>query len=440
MLLGTGQYDPTQSTTTDTIPGSGLVGTYDGTLPAGTISATGQGGGSVPNKCGTQLQDDSCGGAVVYGTTGHTTGMEGEWLTDVITLGNLSARAVFLYMTTLKYDFEEAPVGGIMGVSGRSGDCLHRDFQSAETGSGGKTCGSDALHLLLTGNNYHDTFGLCLGQPQVRYPLGPSRTAWPTADGASLDGALRRLLTLPPPRPAMQDTGVLSLGGGNPNFYAGEPAYTALKSGPTDSDYYAVTFGKMQLGSKVACSSVAECSGELAILDTGTNLFVLNQQAYDGLAQAANGLECSTDADCKLDLELGLHGVELCLRTTGFFTCQAQRCGLGAGPSGGPLIAPTQGQTIIGYAVLKQFYLIFDRGSATDPGQVGFATRQGECAVACSAFKSQWPCVVAARCQWAGGLCTGTQAPSTIDRGQTGATVSQGTCSNLDATQHPVEM
>ena len=99
---------------------------------------------------------------------------------------------------------------------------------------------------------------------------------------------------------------------------------------------------------------------------------------------------------------------------------------------------------------MRQLYVIFDRGVFPPPageqphGQVGFATRQGECSTPCSTWLSEWPCTLAAKCTWDSGsnTCGGTQPETTIDQGGKGSFARAGPCSqHFDAAdEHPIDM
>eukprot|EP00038_Savillea_parva_P002046 m.110137 g.110137 ORF g.110137 m.110137 type:complete len:508 (+) comp10707_c2_seq1:251-1774(+) len=399
-----GSYTESSSQSSAIVPASGPIN-VDG-LPSGTFtSVRGKPSTVTNNTCGTPT-GATCGGAEAYGSATDNTGYQGDWIVDTITFANLSAPVPFVSMQEVLYEMEEAPVAGIFGVGNKRADCLHGTIKTVVSGSPDTTCVTNPMRLLLQHNGFErDAFAFCLSEPGK--------------------------------------TGVLSLGGPNPNYYSGDINWVNLTTAD-QSDYYTVNFTAMYVGGQTACASLEACSGPPqeakspsgAIVDTGTPNLALASEAYLGLVHIVSGTQCASDADCLLEMQL--EGPEpVCVQPSGFFQCNPSnhRCELTNTALGADLIAQ-ESTTTFGYAFLKEVYTIFDRGTTASvlsdmsPGRIGLANRSGDCATPCSSFLSQYPCEVSAKCTWTAGTgCSGTQDPSSINNLGTGR-VYGGLCSS----------
>mmetsp|Transcript_5057 Transcript_5057/g.15395 ORF Transcript_5057/g.15395 Transcript_5057/m.15395 type:complete len:506 (+) Transcript_5057:21-1538(+) len=355
--------------TSATYPNNCGVGSYNP-----SESSTANYVSPTSSTCNTPTDVDGtrrCGFAVEYGS--GCCGMEGALLRDTLRIGSLSTTVTVGAISQVQDGFQEPPANGIMGVSSSKANCNKASFSAWQQYSSPSTCAEDAMQELLESNGFTDRFGVC---PGVGAP------------------------------------GVLSLGGANSDFYTGAIHKTAVLPDVSGGMYYSVDLTGFGVGGSTVCTGSACVGATAAIVDTGTAITQINSGALQAMRGTSHS--CSSDSDCLVDFQFG-GSSPMCIQAKGLMTCQSGTCQVDSN-----MVNEGQGQTIIGYSALQYLYLEFDRSALT----VGFAERDGECSVACSAYLSPFGCA-AADCSWDGSTCSGGQG-----RGSTaaGSRVATGTC------------
>jgi hypothetical protein len=282
-------------------------------------------------SCGSGDGGEYCPVAVAYGSgdggSNCNQGYVGNVVNDKLQIGLLSATVSLVSITTIQSGFQEAPAAGIMGVAFSSLNSLYGNMD----GSGGQTMEPDSFGTLLTTSGLANEFALCMG----------------TA-------------TKP---------GHISLGGTEQAYYQGEFVTQPIVG---DGGYYGIqvdyiqvagqSLGSMTNSAQRAAFGSAGSEGNI-IIDSGTPELVLPQAIYNAMTGSAS---CSQSSDCTVEITFA-SGVAI--SAEGLMTCESGTCQPTNWISGG------YSGTILGYAVLRNYYTKFDRANM----MFGFAEPTSMC-------------------------------------------------------------
>jgi hypothetical protein len=276
---------------------------------------------------------------VAYGFGTETSncyqGYVGNVVHDKLQIGLLSATVELVSITTIQSGFQEAPAAGIMGVAFSSLNLLYGNMD----GSGGQTMAPDSFGTLLTDSGLANEFALCMG----------------TA-------------TKP---------GHISLGGTEQAYYQGEFVTQPIVG---DGGYYGIQVDYIKVAGQ-SLSNMADGAqrrefggaGDTGniVIDSGTPELVLPQPIYNAMTGSAS---CEQSSDCTVEIILSCQHESNCdtlgvtLSAPGLMTCESGTCQPTNWISGGQ-------STILGYAVIRNYYTKFDRANM----QFGFAEPTSLC-------------------------------------------------------------
>lgn len=324
------------------------------------------------------MDTEACGFLVAYA---DGSGMQGPIVNDTVKLGSMSADVSFGSVYVIKNGqapFQEAPAAGIMGLAGELNNCLRGDPSTD------KTCRPPAFASVLEANGHAQAFGMCLGD------IGAP--------------------------------GVMTLGGGDPQFYSGDVYNATLVMNGTrhndgvnqNAGYY--SFKYLGVGINGHDSGLP---GGLGIVDTGD----ANSEITPAMADALNNIStipCETNADCIVNVQME----GFCLSLVDILTCDGDTCGFQFTTSLNDTIGMQPGLdgVMLGYSSLRRLYPIFDYTGHS----VGFANRSDvPCQVPCSSHVTLEGCSVSEGCTWSGDACSGTASGGNTDGG---SIVTPGSC------------
>jgi len=304
------------------------------------------------------MDTEACGFLVSYG---DGSGMQGPIVNDTVKFGSMSADVSFGAIYIIKdgdSNFQEPPAAGIMGLAGKVNNCLPGGGNST-----GETCRPPAFASVLEANGHAQAFGMCLGD------IGAP--------------------------------GVMTLGGGDPQFYSGDVYNATLvmkgtSNGMKNAGFYSIKY--LGVGMNGHDSGLP---GGLGIVDTGDSNSEITPAMAEALSNAS--LPCETNADCIVNVQME----GFCLSLVDILTCDGGACGFQFTTSLNDTtdLSPGVGGLMLGYSSLRQLYPIFDYTGHS----VGFANRSDvPCQVPCSSHVTMEGCSVSEGCTWSGDACSGT--------------------------------
>lgn len=288
-------------------------------------------------SCGSGDGGEYCPVAVAYGNGGGGSncnqGYVGNVLSDTLQISSLSQTVTLVSITTIQSGFQEAPAAGIMGVAFNSLNSLYGNMD----GSGGQTTEPDSFGTLLSNSGLSNEFALCMGTTTKpgHISLGGTESAYFTGDFVT--------------QPMVTDGGYYGIQVDYINV-AGQPLTGMANSAQRSS------FGS------------AGSEGNI-IIDSGTPELVLPQAIYNAMTGSAS---CSQSSDCTIEITMGCESTPcdgVTLTVPGLMTCESATCQPTNWISGG------YSGTILGYAVIRNYYTKFDRANH----QFGFAEPTSMC-------------------------------------------------------------
>lgn len=266
-----------------------------------------------PYECNTPNTHNSrCTASVAYGSPSTPQcgqGYSGNLISDVLTLGTVSARVSLVGITTIQNGFQEVPAAGIMGIAFESlnsnDGCIGCDDDSS-----GMTLQPVAIDIILQDNNLSNEFSLCMGSP-----TSPGR---------------------------------MVLGGADRALYTGQWQNASID---TSEGYYGIGVDRVTVGpTQVAVPGVSASQQATAfagaIIDSGTSYFQMPSQVYNAISDGT--FSCTTDADCAINVHLSGGSV---LTVPGLMTCESI-CGYFngfAGPGDQAILGQVHPAMIISY-------------------------------------------------------------------------------------------
>jgi hypothetical protein len=326
-----GAFDPLQSTTFFHLPA---------TPDAGNSFTTGAYACNTANSARTRCQACAQYGSESGQNCGQ--GFAGDLGVDVISVGGLRANVSFVTITLTQAGFQESPAAGIMGVAFQSLNALAANPTQFSNG-GPTTTQPVSVDLLLSANGRSNAFSMCMGSPS--------------------------------------NPGTFVLGGENPAYRT-----SAMSRVPLDSSqgYYGISVGFLSIGPSASVNSVSDGDAQSlfnrsaqqsafvassAIVDSGTPQLSLPSTFGDVLdSWPDEATACATNNDCVVGIHLS-NGVNLTV--PGVFDCTQGQCA----PNGWVTTGGTN--AIIGYAVMRNYYILFNRDPADQ--YYGFAPASEAC-------------------------------------------------------------